>query len=119
MSSGESSTPIPKYSLDGAECNANAPDKAFRYARDSSKLSFVALCDHAEEQNEKAIPYQDKKQGLNNWKSLLKAGQKYNNEDSSNGKVFIVFPAWEYTNTHGLPGVGGIGERIRPQERGL
>ncbi|RPJ04681.1 MAG: hypothetical protein EHM36_09540 [Deltaproteobacteria bacterium] len=96
-----------KYSLDGAKCNANPPDRAFRYARDTAKLSFIALCDHAEEQNEKAIPSQDKKQGLNNWESLLKAGQKYNNEDPSGGKVFIVFPAWEYTNTHGLPGVGG------------
>jgi hypothetical protein len=96
-----------KYSLDGAKCNANAPDKAFRYARDTTKLNFVAVCDHAEEQNENAIPSPDKKQGLNNWESLLKTGQKYNNEDSSQGKVFIIFPAWEYTNTHGLPGVGG------------
>ncbi len=96
-----------KYSLDAASCSANTPDKAFRYGRDTAKLSFVGICDHAEEQNKSAIPSQDKKQGLNNWESLLKAGQKYNNEDSSRGKVFIVFPAWEYTNTHGLPGAGG------------
>ncbi len=70
-----------KYSLDAASCSANSPDKAFRYGRDTARLSFVAICDHAEEQNKNAIPSQDKKQGLSNWESLLKAGQKYNNED--------------------------------------
>ncbi len=96
-----------KYSTDAAMCGALTPDKAYKYARDTAHLHFVGLNDHAEEQNQKAIPKKDQKAGLNNWQSVLKTGKKYNNENSSKGKVFIVFPVWEYTNTHGLPGVGG------------
>jgi hypothetical protein len=91
-----------KYSLDAAKCGALSPDKAYAYARDKARLDFVALSDHAEMQNKKAVPEQDE----STCKSTLRIGQLYNNEDASEGKVFIVFPGWEYTNTHGLQDSG-------------
>lgn len=90
------------YSIDAAVCSANSPDKAYAYARDQTDLDFVALSDHAEEQNITAIPKKHKKLGLNNWLSTLKIAQKYNNESLKKGKVFIIFPGWEYTNTYGV-----------------
>lgn len=90
------------YSLDAAVCGANSPDKSYEYARDTTDLDFVSLSDHAEEQNKNAIPDKHKKLGLNNWQSTLKTAQQYNNENPRKGKVFIIFPGWEYTNTYGV-----------------
>ena len=95
------------YSTDASKCQAYSPDRAYRYARDMAKLNFVALSDHAEEQNAKAISFHHRREGLNNWQSLLKTNLQYNNEDPAKGKVFIIFPAWEYTNTYGLQNICG------------
>jgi hypothetical protein len=86
-----------EYSLDAAKCGALSPGKAYEYARSKAKLDFVALTDHAEMQNQKAVPRRDE----NTWQSVMRIGRQHNDENQ-----FIVFPGWEYTNTHGLQNSG-------------
>jgi hypothetical protein len=84
------------YSSDAADnCNALGPDKAYEYGRDTVKLDFLSQTDHADMQNADL--------GIGNlWQSINGISKNYNKEDS-----FIIFPGWEYTNTHGLAPVGG------------
>ena len=89
------------YSKDAADCGAENPSGALEFARaeDKADLDFTALNDHAEMVNMSALPSQDK----DLWQSNLRISTQYNNENPSAGKVFIVFPGWEYTNTKGVP----------------
>jgi hypothetical protein len=89
------------YSKDAALCGADSPSAALEFARakDQADLDFVALNDHAELVNPSALPNQDS----DIWQSILRISSLYSNEDPSTGKVFIVFPGWEYTNTKGMP----------------
>jgi hypothetical protein len=88
------------YSWDAADCGAEDPPNALEFARstENADLDFVALNDHAEMVNMAALPAQDE----DLWQSILRISAAYNNEDPSVGKVFIVFPGWEYTNTKGV-----------------
>ena len=90
------------YSKDAADCAAENPSGALEFARaeDKADLDFAALNDHAEFVNMAALPGQD----TDLWQSSLRISAQYNNENPSAGKVFIVFPGWEYTNTKGVPG---------------
>jgi hypothetical protein len=90
------------YSKDAADCAAESPSGALEFARDADKanLDFATLNDHAEFVNMAALPSQD----ADLWQSNLRISAEYNNENPSEGKVFIVFPGWEYTNTKGVPG---------------
>lgn len=93
------------YSLDAVACLANGPEEAYRLAKDpgGADLDFLTISDHAELQNVFALPPGDP----DLWRSLLRIGREANNEDPAAGKVFIVFPGWEYTNTHaGIPQTG-------------
>jgi hypothetical protein len=89
------------YSKDAADCGAQSPSAALEFARaeDKADLDFTALNDHAEFVNVAALPSQD----TDLWQSTLRISAQYNNENPSSGKVFIVFPGWEYTNTKGVP----------------
>jgi len=92
------------YSGDAKYCIVNGeparlPAGAYAYARDEADLDFVGLSDHAEQLNLEVLPPEDP----DPWQSLLRIGREYNNEDSANGKIFIVFPGWEYTNTDSGP----------------
>jgi hypothetical protein len=93
------------YSKDAADCAAENPSGALEFARaeDKADLDFAALNDHAELENMAALPSQD----ADLWQSSLRISAQYNNEDVSAGKVFIVFPGWEYTNTKGVPNCTG------------
>lgn len=75
------------------------PRQAYAYARDVQKFDFIALNDNAEMPNLTAIPLDQA--GMSMWQSLLAINLEYNNEDSSRGKPFIVFPGYEYSNTYG------------------
>jgi hypothetical protein len=88
------------YSADAAACGAENPVGAFNFARNPAQadLDFVALNDHAEFPNPDAVPAED----ADLWHSVLRISGEFNNEDPSKGKVFIVFPGWEYTNTKGM-----------------
>jgi hypothetical protein len=100
------------YSRDAADCGAEDPGSALEFARsaENADLDFAALNDHAELVNMAALPAED--DGL--WQSTLRISADYNNEDPAAGKVFIVFPGWEYTNTKGVStctGMSGYGHK--------
>lgn len=83
------------------------PAEAYAYARDIQNFDFIALNDNAELPNATAIPPEYRRYSTNSWQNLLLLNQHYNNEDERRGKVFIVFPGWEYSNTHGSMGLMG------------
>lgn len=75
------------------ETTLNA-EQAIVYARDTMKLDFFATSDHAEapaDQN-RIDPNTDL------WTTSLNLAKTYSNNDPAKGKVFAVFPAFEYTN---------------------
>lgn len=91
------------YSYDAAFgfCGlAKGPAEALEYARDplGGALDFVSLTDHAEAPPHGLCPPEDS----DLWQSLLRIGREAENEDPEKGRVFLVFPGWEYTNTRGL-----------------
>jgi hypothetical protein len=98
------------YSIDANLCGQTSPEgtlgpaEAYAYARDDEQLDFVGLSDHAEQPNPLARPLAHKAQDLSVWESVIQTSIEANNEDPSQGKVFIVFVGWEYTNTYGLDG---------------
>jgi hypothetical protein len=95
------------YSFDApiwCRCQA-LPEDSCRFARDPGRgnLDFVSLTDHAE------IPpvWFKHSEDADLWQSLLRVSREFNNEDPAAGKPLIIFPGWEYTNTHMLrPWIG-------------
>lgn len=87
--------------------NVNKPGEAYAYARDVQDLDFVALSDHADMVDRSEMPLKERLLNISMWESLYKIGLKYNNEDPTRGKVFIIFPGYEYTNTYGVKPVMG------------
>ncbi len=90
------------YSFDApiwCRCRA-LPGDACRFARDpeGGNLDFLSLTDHAEIPPVWFLPSGDP----DLWQSLLRVSREFNNEDPVKGKPFIIFPGWEYTNTHML-----------------
>lgn len=76
------------------------PEDSCRFARDpeGGNLDFLSLTDHAELAPAWALPSRDE----DLWQSLLRISREFNNEDPASGKRLIIFPGWEYTNTHML-----------------
>lgn len=72
-------------------------EEAFIYARDTSKLNFVAVTDHADLRSG-----HDVTGVVNNWAGHQALVTQYNDETK-----FVIFPGWEYTNTYGLAPVAG------------
>ena len=95
------------YSFDApiwCPCQA-LPEDACRFARnpEGGNLDFLSLTDHAELPPAGVLPPEDP----DLWQSLLRVSRAFNNEDPSAGRPFIIFPGWEYTNTHMLrPWIG-------------
>lgn len=78
------------------------PWEAYAYARDVQNFDFIGLSDHAEGENLRARPLAHKIKQYSLWQSLYEINKQYNNENIAKGKIFIIFPGWEYTNSHGL-----------------
>jgi hypothetical protein len=100
------------YSLDASSCKDGSatlsPGEAYDYARKTSGFDFVALSDHAEEPYEAALPADQADAGMTMWQSQGTIFPNYNDESPSSGQSpFIVFAAWEYTNTCGMQGISG------------
>jgi hypothetical protein len=72
-------------------------EEAFVYARDTAKLDFVAVTDHADLRSGFEITG-----AVNNWSKYQEVLADYNDEAR-----FIIFPGWEYTNTLGLAPTAG------------
>jgi len=83
----------------------NYPEDACRFALDSNggDLDFLALTDHAEI----APATYNASQDADLWQSVLRISREFNNEDPEKGRLLIVFPGWEYTNTYMLRPVLG------------
>jgi len=95
------------YSFDAPVwCRGPAlPEDSCRFARDpeGGNLDFLSLTDHAEIPPARFLPSED----VDLWQSLLRISREFNNEDPAVGKPLIIFPGWEYTNTHMLrPWIG-------------
>jgi hypothetical protein len=88
-------------SSDATETLCGAPphslEEAFVYARDTAKLDFVAVTDHADLRSGFEITG-----ALNNWEKYQEVLADYNDEAR-----FVIFPGWEYTNTLGLAPAAG------------
>ncbi len=70
---------------------------------DGSNLDFLSLTDHAEIPPFWFKPEEDP----DLWQSLLRISREFSNEDPTAGKLVIIFPGWEYTNTYILRPIGG------------
>jgi hypothetical protein len=92
------------YSLDSLktqetlEIKANDPQTALQYGKEIENLSFVSLNDHAELENSAAEPEEYVEKGYNLWQAELDIERKFTANMSN--KNYIIFPGWEYTNTH-------------------
>jgi hypothetical protein len=88
-------------SSDATEALCGSPphslEEAFIYARDTAKLDFVAVTDHADLRSGFDITG-----AIDNWKKYQNVLAEYNDEAR-----FVIFPGWEYTNTLGLEPTGG------------
>ncbi len=80
----------------------HSPEYALQYARDVEKFDFIALNDHAELSSQRDMPRDEIDAGLSVWQSMHRLNAKFNNEHPGEGKVFVVFSGYEYTNTHGI-----------------
>ncbi len=75
--------------------------EAYDYARYEQGLDFVALSDHAEMVDRTRMPFRHRIKGMSMWESLQATGLEHNDEVDDGDGVFIIFPGYEYTNTHG------------------
>jgi hypothetical protein len=94
------------FSYDGRRA-VHGPVEALAFAADPDRgdLDFVALSEHAEWPPEAQLPPGD----ADLWQSLLRVSREGSQPGEPGQRPFVVFPAWEYTNTPGLAPLLGSG----------